>query len=140
MQSAGPTRGEQVLETHSKISGTTIRDISQNGIKLEINSSGQSNGKYESNDMSTTTVTMKTDGSSEWESKGIQMTKDGEMLAVWGNGTGRPIGPTSQSWEGELHVMTQSPKLAWMNTAKFWIEGSGDQAKGESHARVYQTM
>jgi len=136
----GKTKGEEVLETHSKITGTTIRDISQNGIKLEINSNGQSKGKYESNDMSTTTVTMKTDGTSEWESKGIQRTKDGHMLAVWGNGTGKSTGPTSQTWEGEMHIMTQSPKLAWMNTAKFWIEGSGDQAKGESHAKIYRTM
>ncbi len=140
MQSGAKPKGEPILETHSKIAGTTILDISQNGIKLEINSAGETKGKYNSRDMSTTTVWMKTDGTSEWETKGLQNTKDGDTLAVWGKGTGKSSGPTSQAWEGEMHVMTQSPKLAWMNTAKLWIEGSGDQAKGESHAKIYQQM
>jgi hypothetical protein len=140
MQTSGKTKGELVLETHSRIQGTTVRDISQNGIKIEINSTGQSKGKYESNDISTTSVWMKTDGTSEWESKGIQNTRDGQTLAVWGKGTGKSTGPTTQAWEGELHVMTQSPKLGWMNTAEFWIEGTGDQAKGESHAKMYHRM
>src|SRR5262249_20057065 len=110
----------------------------QMGIKIQINSTGDTKGKYNSKDMSTTTVTMKTDGTSEWESKGIQSTHDGEMVVMWGSGTGKSTGPTSQTWEGEMHAMSQSPKLAWMNTAKFWIEGTGDQAKGESHAKLYQ--
>ena len=75
---------------------------------------------YHSNDTSTTTVWNKTDGSSEWESKGIQMTHEGDFIACWGKGTGKPTGPTSQMWEGEMHFMTQSPKLAWMNTAT-WL-------------------
>jgi hypothetical protein len=132
--------GEPILESNSKIAGTTIRDISQNGIKMEINSMGETKGKYHSNDISTTTVWNKTDGTSEWESKGIQNTRDGDFIAVWGKGTGKSTGPTAQSWEGEMHFMTQSPKLAWMNTANFWIQGSGDMAKGESHAKIYQKM
>ena len=132
--------GEPILETSSKIAGTTILDISQNGIKMEINRTGQTKGKYHSNDTSTTTIWNKTDGTSEWESKGIQMTHAGDFIAAWGKGTGKPTGPTSQAWEGEMHCMTQFPKLAWMNAATFWIEGTGDQAKGESHAKIYQKM
>jgi hypothetical protein len=140
MQSSMKTKGELVLETHSKIAGVTILDITQEGVKMQINGNGQSKGKYNSNDLSTTTVVNKIDGSSTWESKGIQNTHDGEMLVTWGSGAGKPTGPTTQSWEGELHIMTQSPKLAWMNNAKFWIEGSGDMSKGESQAKIYQQM
>jgi len=131
-------KGDLVLETNSKIAGVTILDITQDGVKMQINGNGQSKGKYNSNDISTTTVVNKTDGTSQWESKGIQNTHDGEMLVTWGSGSGKPIGPTTQSWEGEMHIMTQSPKLAWMNSAKFWVEGSGDMGKGESHARIFQ--
>jgi hypothetical protein len=138
MQSSMKAKGEPVIETHSKIAGVTILDITQDGVKMQINGNGQSKGKYNSNDMSTTTVVNKTDGSSIWESKGVQNTHEGEMLVMWGSGTGKPTGPTTQAWEGEMHVMTKSPKLAWMNNAKFWIEGSGDMSKGESHAKLYQ--
>jgi hypothetical protein len=90
--------------------------------------------------MSTTTVVNKVDGTSTWESKGVQNTHEGEMLVMWGSGSSKPTGPTTQMWEGEMHVMTKSTKLAWMNNAKFWIEGSGDMSKGESHAKLYQQM
>ena len=140
MQSSMKTKGEPVLETHSKIMGVTILDITQDGVKMQINGTGQSKGKYNSNDMSTTTVVNKVDGTSTWESKGIQNTHDGEMLVTWGSGTGKPTGPGSSSWEGEMHIMTQSSKLGWMNNAKFWVEGSGDMAKGESHAKIFQQM
>jgi hypothetical protein len=140
MQSTMKEKGELVIETQSKIAGVTILDITQDGVKMQINGNGQSKGKYNSNDMSTTTVVNKVDGTSTWESKGIQNTHDGDMLVLMGSGTGRPIGPTTQQWEGEMHIMTKSPKLAWMNNANFWIEGSGDMAKGESHAKIYQQM
>ncbi len=140
MQSGGKTKGELIIETHGKSQGTTILDISPSGIKMQINSKGESKGKYHSNDMGTTTVSMKTDGTSEWESKGIQITHDGEMLASWGKGTGKPTGPMSQAWSGEMHYMTASPKLAWMNSAAFWIEGNADNSKEESSAKVYQMM
>jgi hypothetical protein len=131
-------KGEPVIETHSKIAGVTILEITQEGVKMQINGNGQSKGKYNSNDMSTTTVVNKADGTSTWESKGVQNTHDGEMLVMWGSGTGKSTGPSSQSWEGETHIMTHSTKLAWMNDAKFWTEGSGDMAKGEYHAKIYQ--
>jgi hypothetical protein len=109
MQSSGQSKGEPILETSSKIGSVSIRDITQAGIKMEINSTGQTKGKYHSNDISTTTVWNKTDGTSEWESKGIQNTHDGDFIAVWGKGTGKPTGQSSQVWEGEMHFMTQSP-------------------------------
>ncbi len=126
------------MEVHDKSVTTTVRDISETGIKLEQNSTSQAKGKINGQGMSTVSVALKTDGSSEWQLKGIMNTKEGDFLAVWGSGTGKATGPTTASWTGEVHFMSTSPKLAWLNTAKGWVEGSGDQAKGESWGKVYE--
>jgi len=46
-------------------------------------------------------------------------------------------GPTTGNWEGELHFMTQSPKLSWLNNSTGWAEGQGNMATGESHGKIY---
>lgn len=125
------------MEVHQKTTSMSVKDISQTGITLEINSNGQAKGKIEANGFGTTTVWQKTDGTSTWEGKNVMTTKDGDFVAAWGKGTGKQTGPTTSSWEGEMHFMSQSPKLAWLNTAKVWVEGNADQAKGEAHARFY---
>jgi hypothetical protein len=132
------TKGEEVLEMRSKTVTTTVKDISPSGVTLELNSEGQSKGKINAQGIATTTVVMKTDGTSTWENKGIFNTNDGDMLVIWGKGTGKSVSPSAQAWEGEMHAMSQSPKLAWLNNAKLWTEGKGDRAKNESVAKVYQ--
>src|SRR5437773_2133026 len=37
----------------------------------------------------------------------------------------------------ELHFMTQSPKLSWLNNSTGWAEGQGNMATGESHGKIY---
>jgi hypothetical protein len=138
MQSSQKTKGEEVMEIRSKTAGTTIKDISPSGITMELNSEAQTKGKFNAQGVATTTVVMKTDGTSTWENKGMLFTNDGDMVAIWGAGTGKSTGPMSQAWEGEMHAMSQSPKLAWLNNAKLWTEGTGNRAKNESVAKVYQ--
>jgi hypothetical protein len=138
MQSSQKTKGDEVIEIRSKMVGTTIKDISQTGITMEMNSDVQIKGKFNGQGRATTTVVMKTDGTSTWENKGMLFTNDGDMLAMWGKGTGKSAGPTSQTWDGEMHAMSQSPKLAWVNNAKLWTEGKGDSVKNESVAKVFQ--
>ncbi len=138
MQTSKQKEGELLLETRSKIVTTTVKDISEKGITLEFNSTGHSTGKYNSEDTSTVTVWMKTDGTSEYENKGIQTTSQGDFIAVWGKGTGKTTGPGTQAWEGEVHFMTQSPKLVWLNNVKGWAKGVGNQAKGESSGKIFQ--
>jgi hypothetical protein len=87
--------------------------------------------------MSTVTSWQKTDGTSEWEVKGIATTSEGDMFVGWGKGTGKQTGPTTFEVEGEMTMMSQSPKLAWLNNAKVWAEGVGDQAKGDFVGRFY---
>jgi hypothetical protein len=84
MQSSQKTKGEEVLEMRSKTVTTTVKDISPSGVTLELNSEGQSKGKINAQGVATTTVVMKTDGTSTWENKGIFNTNDGDMLVIWG--------------------------------------------------------
>ena len=126
------------MELRSKTVGTTIKDISQSGITMELNTEAQVKGKFNAQGVATTTVVMKTDGTSTWVNKGMLFTNEGDMVAIWGSGTGKSTGPMSQAWEGEMHAMSQSPKLAWINNAQLWSEGKGDRGKNESVAKVYQ--
>jgi len=138
MQSSQKTKGEEVFEIKSKTVTTTVKDIAPSGITIELNSTSAVKGKVNAQGVATTKVVMGTDGTSTWENKGILTTDAGEFIAIWGQGKGKSTGPTSQSWEGEFHAMSQSPKLAWINNAKLWGEGKGDQVKNESSAKVYQ--
>lgn len=126
------------MEVHDKSTTTTVRDISESGIKLEQNSTSQVKGRVNGAGMSTVSYTLKTDGSNEWQLKGVVSTMEGDFLAVMGGGTGKATGPTTATWTGEVHFMSASPKLAWLNNVRGWVEGSGDQAKGESWGKVYE--
>lgn len=137
MQATAKTKGELIFENHGKTVGTTVKEISPTGIKLESNSQDQLTGRINAQGMSTITSWQKTDGTSEWEVKGLGRTPDGDMFVGWGTGTGKQTGPTSYAVEGEMTMMSQSPKLAWLNNAKVWVEGSGDQAKGDFVGRFY---
>ena len=126
------------MEIHDKSTTTTVKDISDSGIMLEQNSTSQVKGRVEGQGMNTVSFKLKTDGSSEWQMKGILSTKEGDFLAVWGGGMGKNTGPTTASWTGEVHFMSTSPKLAWLNNVKGWVEGSGDNAKGEAWGKIYE--
>ena len=126
------------MEVHDKSVTTTVRDISESGIKLEQNSTSEVKGKVNAMGMSTVSYTLKTDGSNEWQIKGVVNTKEGDFVAVWGGGTGKATGPTTATWNGKLHFMSTSPKLSWLNKVEGWVEGSGDQAKGESWGKFYE--
>jgi hypothetical protein len=47
------------------------------------------------------------------------------------------VNPSTGAWEGEIHFMTQSPKLSWLNNSTGWVEGQGNMATGESHGKIY---
>lgn len=131
-------KGDLIAELSGKNAGITIKDVSQSGIHLEQNTVDQVTGKINGAGFTTVNVKQKTDGTSEYEQKGILNTMEGDFIAVWGKGTGKNTGPTTATWEGEMHFMTQSPKLAWLNNTKGWIEGSGDQAAGTFQGKVYE--
>ncbi len=116
---------------------TTIRETSLMGVKLEINGQSQFSGKYNAAQIQTVSVFLKTDGTSDWESKGLQTTNEGDVIVVNGRGTGKATSPTETSFDGELVFMSLSPKLSWLNTTKGWVEGASNNATGEFNSRVF---
>jgi len=106
-------------------------------VRLEMNDHGDVSGKYHAGHIDTVSVNLKTDGTNEWQLKSIHNTKDGDMVVVWGGGKGHMSNPTTGTWEGELHFMTQSPKLAWLNNSTGWVEGQGNMSTGESSGKIY---
>ena len=136
MQSQQQSKGEVIAELRGKNDSFSIKDISSSGVKLENNDVGQITGKYQGNFMETVSIHMKTDGTSEWESRGIQMVGK-DMVVVTGHGKGHRGADGNVMFEGEQKYMTQSPTLSWLNTTKAWIEGSANQADQTFTAKVY---
>jgi hypothetical protein len=130
-------KGELLYEIHSKNVTTTIKDVGSNEIQLEMNDRGEVTGKLQGGHMDTVSVKMKMDGTSEWQVKSIMNTKDGDLVVVRGGGKGRSTSPQTANWDGELHFMTQSPRLSWLNNTTGWVEGQGNMATQESTAKIY---
>ncbi len=134
--SAQKTKGELIAEIKGKTHSWTIKEVNQNGVRMEMNEEGQITGKYTANFMETNSINIKPDGTSTWEGRGIQ-NAGADMVVVTGKGTARNTSPTTVTWEGELTYMTKSPKLAWLNNTKGWVEGTGNQAENNFTAKVY---
>ncbi len=128
---------ELIGEIQSKTVTTAVRETSLMGVRLEANGQGQFSGKYNAAHIETVTVFLKTDGTSDWETKGVETTNEGDVVVLNGRGTGKATSPTETSFDGELVFMTLSPKLSWLNTTKGWLEGASNNATGEYHGRVF---
>lgn len=132
------TKGQLKGEFHGKRITATIKEVSPNGVRMENNDEGEyKEGKFEFRYMQTNSVLLKPDGTSEWESKGISNTKEGDTFAYWGNGTARMTGQNNAAWEGELHRMTASPRLSELNNTTLWVEAQGSMATGEYSGKSY---
>jgi hypothetical protein len=131
-------KGELIGEAHGKSVTTTIRDISPLGVSISSNGTGQFTGKYAASQMETVNVSMNTDGiSSVFDTKTIQNTLDGDFVVISSRGVGKSTGPATVAFEGEAVFMTQSKKLAWLNTSKCWIEGTANNVTREFQAKFY---
>jgi hypothetical protein len=75
---------------------------------------------------------MKTDGTNEWESRSIEMTKEGDVIMMWGKGTGK-----QNNFMGEVTIMTNSPRLSWLNNTKAIVEGMIDMKSNEATVKVW---
>ena len=130
-------KGELLWELHAKATTTTIKDISPNGVKADVNYQGEVSGKLSGRGVNTVSVLWKPDGTSEFEIKGLITTKDGDAVVTWGSGKGRATGPSAASVEMELKYQTQSPRLNWLNNTTAWAEGTVNRATGEAQAKFY---
>jgi hypothetical protein len=138
MQTQTQKTGELLGEIRGKTVTRTIKDITPLGVRLELNNEGKFvGGLYNANRLETVSVFQNLDGSLQWESKGLDMTAEGDVVAISGRGTGKATGPTTIWAEGETVYMTQSPKLASLNTTKGRVEVTADHLTGEFEIKVY---
>jgi hypothetical protein len=137
MQTQTQKTGELLGEIRGKTVTRTIKDITPLGVRLELNNEGKFVGKYVATRIETVSVFQNLDGSLQWESKGLDMTTEGETVVISGRGTGKATGPATIWAEGETVYMTQSPKLAWMNTTKGRVEVTSNNQTGEFEIKVY---
>ncbi len=127
-----PENCEMILEIKEKTSVTIIKEFTENGAKIQFNSVGESKGLYEAKHTETVDLLLKMDGSSEWESRAIDVTKEGEVIMLSAKGMGR-----GNIFQGELSFMTGSKELSWLNNSKSYIEGSSDPQGIEASMKVY---
>jgi hypothetical protein len=130
-------KSELIGELRGKTVTTTVKTISPFGVNLSSNGTGQFTGKYAASQIETMDVSLSRDGTVQYEVKAIQNTMEGDMVVMTSRGHGKSTGPTTLALEGEVVFMTQSTKLAWLNTTKGWAEGSVNNATGEYQAKFY---
>ncbi len=131
------TEEEFLGELAEKTTSVTIREITPDGVRISYNLQGKLRGQYEADHMETVDALFKTDGTYEFESRGLDATTEGELIIIQGKGTGRQVSPTSVQAEGEATFMTQSKNLGWLNSAKARFEGTYTTTTGEFIAKVF---
>jgi len=131
------SKGELLFEVQGRTVSRTIKEITPHGVRMQMNDEGQITGRVNAGQINTVNLFLKSDGTNEWESKGLVNTKEGDMVVISARGTGQMANPTTGTWQGESFFMTQSPRLSWLNNSKGWIEGSADMASGTYRAKVY---
>jgi hypothetical protein len=133
------TKRELLTEVNEKATTIIIKEISQAGAKLQYNAQGTAKGKYSAGHLETVDILQKPDGTFEYEARAIESTPEGDVIMLMGKETGKQVGPTSGSFQGELSFMTQSKELGWLNSAKGWVEGTTNQQTNEANIKVYIT-
>jgi hypothetical protein len=128
---------ELLGETKEKATAVIIKEFLQDGAKVQFNSMGETKGKYNGSHMETVDVFLKMDGTNEWEARGMDITKEGDIIMITGKGTGKQESATTGSFTGEVSYMTMSKRLAWLNSTKGWIEGKLDQRNNEAIIKAY---
>ena len=128
---------EIFAEIKEKATAVIIKEFNPEGAMLQYNSIGEVKGKYHGNHLETVDVKLKMDGTNEWEVKAMETTKEGDVVMITGNGTGRQENAMEGSFKGEVTYMTNSPRLSWLNNTKGWVEGMTDQKNNESTMKIY---
>jgi hypothetical protein len=129
---------EQLLaEIRGKTITTTVKETSPLGVRIEANDDSEVVGRYVARNLETVSMFLKLDGTYEWETRGMQTTREGDWIVVNGKGTGRSVSHTNAVWEGELVFTTYSTKLAWLNKVRGRTVGTGDFSTGEFQGKVY---
>jgi hypothetical protein len=128
---------EPMAEIKEKTTSVTIKEFRPDGAMMEYNAQGETKGKYHAMHTETVNVKLNMDGTNEWEAKGMDITKEGDVVMITGKGTGKQEKGMEGSFKGETTYMTNSPRLSWLNNSKGMIEGMTDQKNGEATIKIY---
>src|SRR5436309_14454252 len=107
------SKGELLLEIQGKTVTRTIKEVTPHGIKMEMNDEGQVTGKINGNSLNTINVFLKPDGTNELESKGLQSTREGDMVFVRSRCTGHMYTLTYSSTHHDVLYFTVYLKITW---------------------------
>src|SRR6266498_4533335 len=105
-------------ELAEKTTSVTIKEFTPEGVLISYNLQGQVKGQYEAAHMETVDAMFKPDGTYEFEARGIDQTKDGDMVLIRAKGIGKTVSQNSVHAKGEANYQTLSKKLEWLNSAK----------------------
>jgi hypothetical protein len=131
---------EPIVEIKKRISSVVIKDFNTDGAEIQLNSAGEMKGRYHGSHMETVDSTFKVDGSSSWQVKAMEYTKEGDAIMMMGAGTSQMVRPMEATIIGEVTYMTNSPRLNWLNGAKADLNGMIDFKNGETHLKVYAAL
>jgi hypothetical protein len=130
-------KNDEIAEIKEKTSALIIKEFTKDGVMMQNNSTGEAKGKYHANHIETADVTLKMDGTMEWEVRAMETTKEGDVVMITGAGTGKQEKAMEASFKGELIYVTNSARLNWLNNQKDYVEGMTDQKNGESSMKIY---
>ncbi len=126
-----------LFEGKEKTTSVNVKEFSPKGAVLDISLSGKISGKVEGFILSTHSILMKPDRTSEVEIRSI-IFSNGEAVFATGKDTGRVVDPTPiGKIEGNLTFQTPSQRLAYLNATKGWTEATYNIATGEYTFKVY---
>lgn len=125
-----------MTEVKLKTTTITVKDFGPCA-RIDYNIQGEVKGKYNGIHMATLSVLIKPDGTSESDSKGVELTTDGDTIFFTTKGRGRSSGPTTVTAEGTVNFQTPSTKLAWLNSANGGFEATVDLITGEINTKIY---
>ncbi len=128
---------ELLFEGKEKTMAINLKDITQEGVKLDIMVSGKVSGKVKGMIMTTHSSLMKPDGTGSADVKSM-IFSEGEGIMIMGKANGRMVDPAPiQKIEENLTFMTTSKKYAYLNTTKGMADASYNLATGEYTFKVY---
>jgi hypothetical protein len=131
------TEEEFLGELAEKTTSVTIREFTPEGVRMSYNLQGTVKGAFDATHMETVDALFKPDGVYDFEARGIDQTRDGDMVLTLAKGTGKMVSPTTIQAEGSVTYQTLSKNLEWLNSAKGRFEGTYDQTTGEFIAKVF---
>ena len=131
------TKEELLGELKGKTTSVAVKDFTPTGVRLEYHLQGEIKGRINARAIMTVTVLSKLDGTSEYETRSIYSTNEGDAVLVTSKGRSSLENPTTSRLEGTDTYRTPSKKLAWLNGTMARHEGTYNPVAGEGSIKIF---